>query len=68
MTYKEFCNWCNERACDGRWGMALAASCSECISDCQKKIWFKREKYFQKEYSESVERVMKYWNKIYRGT
>ena len=68
MTYKEFCNWCNERACDGRWGIALAASCSECISDVNHKLWFKREKYFQQEYGESVEQVLTNWKKIYNKT
>lgn len=28
MTFKEFSNWANERACDGQWGMFLAIDCA----------------------------------------
>jgi hypothetical protein len=24
MSYKEFSNWCNDRACDGRWSLQEA--------------------------------------------
>lgn len=27
MSYKEFDNWCNERACDGQWSMTNAIAC-----------------------------------------
>ena len=27
MKYKEFNNWCNERACDGCWGLNEAMTC-----------------------------------------
>lgn len=27
MKFKEFVNWCNERACDGCWGMLEAIAC-----------------------------------------
>lgn len=29
MTFKEFTNWCNDRAADGRWGFATAVICLE---------------------------------------
>lgn len=27
MTYKDFCDYCNKRACDGNWAMNDALSC-----------------------------------------
>ena len=27
MKFKEFAKWCNERACDGCWGMLEAMAC-----------------------------------------
>ena len=27
MKYKEFNDWCNQRVCDGRWGMKEAMTC-----------------------------------------
>ncbi|MGL5715206.1 MAG: hypothetical protein ACRCX2_19470 [Paraclostridium sp.] len=31
MTYKEFCDFCNKRACDGQWGMNDALSCIKIV-------------------------------------
>lgn len=28
MTFSEFSSWSNDRACDGKWSMSEAASCS----------------------------------------
>ena len=33
MTYKEFKDYCNERACDGRWSMFEAMSCISIICE-----------------------------------
>lgn len=27
MTYKQFRAWCNDRACDGQWGINTAMAC-----------------------------------------
>lgn len=35
MSYKEFSNWCEERACDGRWSMMDAIACSEMIREIE---------------------------------
>lgn len=29
MTYKEFCEYCNDRACDSKWSMDEAILCIE---------------------------------------
>ena len=44
MTFKEFVKWCNERACDGRWGLITAAQCLEVIRDIRSEPFWKREK------------------------
>ena len=31
MSYEEFFNYCEERACDGRWGLGEALLCLEII-------------------------------------
>lgn len=41
MTYKEFKDYCNERACDGKWGMNEALNCIaiiEAIDDIQVRV------------------------------
>lgn len=43
MKFKEFENWCNERACDGCWGMLTAMVCIDLIGKV-KKFHFGKEK------------------------
>lgn len=33
MTYKEFLDFCNDRACDGQWGMLEAMSCIKIVEE-----------------------------------
>lgn len=33
MKYKEFVRWCNERACDGCWGLNTAMICINIINN-----------------------------------
>lgn len=46
MTYAEFFNWCEERACDGRWSMSEAIYCISVIkqveSVCVKGLFKRR--------------------------
>ena len=44
MTYKEFQAWCNERACDGCWGMQEAMLCIEVMKVINKLPFWKRKK------------------------
>ena len=36
MKFKEFVNWCNERTCDGCWGMLEAMTCIDLINEIRK--------------------------------
>jgi len=52
MKFKDFAAWCNERACDGRWGLQTALACIEIESSVRSKSFWKREKAWQKINSE----------------
>ena len=53
MTFKEFTKWCNERACDGCWGMKEAIQCMEIGTLIAKQRFWKREKIW-KDYCDEV--------------
>lgn len=53
MTYKEFVAWCNDRTCDGCWGMLTAAVCIDIIQKMQSTPFWKRKKKW-KEYEHQV--------------
>ncbi len=44
MKFKEFAAWCNERACDGAWGVQTAMACIEIMNRVYAKPLWKREK------------------------
>ena len=44
MTFKEFNEWCNRRACDGCWDMYTALYCSVIYSKINKLPFWKRKK------------------------
>lgn len=48
MTYKEFLEYCNDRACDGRWGFDEAVTCLSVIDEINaikvKTLGFTRKK------------------------
>ncbi|WP_317398807.1 hypothetical protein [Anaerotruncus colihominis] len=54
MTFKEFEAWCNQRACDGCWGMLDAMVCIDIIEKVRKQRFWKREKFWQEKYSDDV--------------
>lgn len=54
MKFKEFSKWCNERACDGCWGMQEAVCCCNAASDIYKQPFWKREKIWQTEYKDDI--------------
>lgn len=47
MKYKEFNTWCNQRACDGCWGMQIAIICLDIIRQIQRESFWKRERKWQ---------------------
>lgn len=54
MTFKEFVSWCNERACDGCWGMITAIVCIDFMKTVKKQPFWKREKFWKQEYEQIV--------------
>lgn len=44
MTFKEFVRWCNQRACDGRWGFNTALYCAYVINYVKSFPFCEREK------------------------
>ena len=54
MKFKEFVNWCNERAFDGCWGMLEAIACINLINAIMKIQFRKREKFWIENYEQQV--------------
>lgn len=54
MKFKQFVRWCNERACDGCWGMLEAMACIDLIATVRKKPFWKREALWKEEYEQRV--------------
>ena len=56
ITFKEFVDFCNDRACDGCWNMIASSQCISIINDCRNHSLFKakQEKYFHENYADSV--------------
>lgn len=54
MKFKEFAKWCNERACDGCWGMLEAMACIDLIGEVKKVPFWKREKFWKENYEQQV--------------
>lgn len=65
MKYKEFNAWCNERACDGCWGIKEAMFCIDTCSTMMSVPFWKREKAWREyEHREVAEKVVAETNKI----
>ena len=47
MKFKEFTNWCNDRAADGRWGMVTAIFCIDIAKQVNSQPFWKKEKKWQ---------------------
>lgn len=43
MSFKEFVRWCNERACDGCWGMSAAITCIGIMHEVEKNLFGKEK-------------------------
>lgn len=46
MNYKQFLKWCNERACDGCWGLHEAIICSRIAETLYELPFWKRNKFW----------------------
>ena len=58
MSYKEFVNWCNERACDGCWGINTILICTHIMSKINSHPFWKREKEWKKIADEVVNEIV----------
>lgn len=54
MKFKEFVNWCNDRAADGCWGMVEAMACISIINEIHKEKFWRREKVWKEKYEADV--------------
>lgn len=54
MKFKEFDAWCNQRACDGCWGMLTAMVCIDLLEKMRKVTFWKREKIWKEKYEKQV--------------
>ena len=54
ITFKQFKEWCNDRTCDGCWGMLEALACIDLIDRVSLISFWKREKLWRKEYEEKI--------------
>ena len=56
MKYKEFVDWCNQRACDGCWSMNTAIYCIGVCETINNLPFWKREKIWKENYEKEVVR------------
>lgn len=64
ITYKEFKDWCNERAQDGQWG-ALVAMTSINILDKMKHVSFwKKRRVWREEYEAQASAIVDHTTRI----
>lgn len=54
MKFKQFKWWCEERACDGCWGVIEAQMCIEILRELRAYWPWQREKEWQRQYKEWV--------------
>lgn len=54
MTFKEFVEWCNDRACDGTWNLREVMVVVDIIEDVRKKLPWRQEKYWKRRYESRV--------------
>lgn len=59
MKFKEFKDWCNQRACDGCWSRETAIYCIALYNTVQAFPFWKREKMWRERYEkDTVEKVV----------
>lgn len=54
MKYKEFVDWCNQRAYDGCWGSKEAMICLACIEDVDRFHFWQREKIWKELWRDTI--------------
>ena len=60
MKYKEFVDWCNQRACDGCWSAGTAMYCIGVCETINSRVFWKRERIWKENYEKQiVENIVK---------
>ena len=54
MKYKEFVKWCNQRACDGQWGINTAIRCIEVINHINELPFWKKERVWKQNFESAI--------------
>ena len=54
MKYKEFVDWCNQRACDGCWSAGTAMYCIGICNIINSYRFWKRNKVWKEKYEDEV--------------
>lgn len=64
MKYKEFKNWCNDRAFDGCWGMKEAIISIGIIEDINNTLFWKRKRKWKEVENEVVTAIIEPINEL----
>ncbi len=54
MTFKKFVKWCNDRSCDGRWGVVEAMICRKVYREVNSFPFWKRNKVWKNRYCDNI--------------
>ena len=54
MTFNQFKDWCNDRACDGCWGRKEALLCLHIAFTIDAYPFWKKEKIWKREYRDLI--------------
>lgn len=63
MSYKEFKKWCNQRACDGLWGLLEALTCINIMAEIDRLPFWKREKAWREKEKQVYDEIITPVNK-----
>ena len=54
VSFRQFVQWCNERACDGCWGIGTAAICIGVMEDVKARPRREQNKFWLENFEEEV--------------
>lgn len=58
LTFDKFCDWANDRACDGQWSFNISTQAIAIINDVNSKRKKEQEKYWEETYQVEVEQSL----------
>lgn len=67
MTFKEFCKWANQRACDGKWDFTTCMLSISIIDEINQAPFWKRNRIWKSKYefiaSHFLKEIKRYYEK-----